>query len=281
MADKIRTYEPDNCLKRGYFSIFREIYNEILVNKWLIYQLFKRDFSSMYRESFFGVLWIVIIPLISVAGFFLLGRSNIVNIGVLPVSFPVYAVTGLAVWQLFSVGLVSGTNSLVRAGSMVVKINFSKKSLVISAYAQALFPFLVLSLLALLLLFLSGVQLTLTALLFPLLILPLILFTLGLGFLFALINGILRDVGNAISVIVTFIMLLTPILYAAPNSGALSALIKYNPLFYMLSVPRDALLTGNLQHLHGFFIATVLAIVVFIFSLVVFHITEARIAERI
>ena len=66
MTAQVRTYEPDNCLKKGYLSIFKEIIDEIIDNKWLIYQLFKRDFSSMYRESFFGVLWIIIIPLINI-----------------------------------------------------------------------------------------------------------------------------------------------------------------------------------------------------------------------
>lgn len=281
MAHKLRTYEPDNCLKKGYFFIFKEIISEVADNKWLIYQLFKRDFSSMYRESFFGVLWIIFIPLLSITGFFLLGKSNIINIGELPVSFTLYAVSGLAVWQLFSVGLVAGTNSLVRAGSMVVKINFSKKSLVISAYAQALFPFLVLFLVSLILLGANGVRLAPFVLLFPILLIPVILFTLGLGFLFALVNGILRDVGNAVSVLVTFLMLLTPLLYTAPSSGAFVLFTKYNPLFYMITVPRDMLLTGSINHIFGFCISAVLALVVFVFSIAVFHLTESRIAERI
>jgi lipopolysaccharide transport system permease protein len=281
MPNKMRTYEPDNCLKKGYFSIFEEIIDEIIDNKWLIYQLFKRDFSSMYRESFFGILWIFIIPLISAVGFFLLGNSNIVNIGPMPVSFPIYAISGLSVWQLFSVGMVASTNSLVRAGSMIVKINFSKKSLIISAYAQSLFPFLVLLIVSLVLALSNGVHLTPTALLFPLLIIPIILFTLGLGFLFALINGILRDVGNAISVVVTFIMFLTPILYTVPETGAFRAMVKYNPLYYMISIPRDVILTGKLDHMYGFFIVTAISIMVFVISLMVFHVTETRIAERI
>lgn len=281
MIAKIRIYEPDNCLKKGYLSIFKEIIDEIIDNKWLIYQLFKRDFSSMYRESFFGVLWIIIIPLISIAGFFLLGKSNVVNIGLMPVSFPIYAISGLSIWQLFSVGMIASTNSLVRAGSMVVKINVSKKSLIISAYAQSFFPFVVLLLISFILVLLSGIKLTPAILLFPFLILPIIFFTIGLGFFFALVNGIFRDVGNAISVIVTFIMLFTPILYAVPESGAFRIMVKYNPLYYMISIPREVILTGRLEHMYGFIATSIVAITVFVISLVVFHVTEARIAERI
>ncbi|MBU4305805.1 MAG: ABC transporter permease, partial [Candidatus Omnitrophica bacterium] len=60
------TYEPDNSLKKGYGNIFGEIFNEIINNRWLIYQLFRRDFLALYKQSFIGILWAFIIPLISV-----------------------------------------------------------------------------------------------------------------------------------------------------------------------------------------------------------------------
>jgi len=57
----ITTYEPDNSLKKGYLSIFKEIFNEIKKNRWLTYQLFKRDFFAIYKQSFIGVFWAVFI----------------------------------------------------------------------------------------------------------------------------------------------------------------------------------------------------------------------------
>lgn len=44
MNEIITTYEPDNSLKKGYLSIFSEIYNELKRNKWLTYQLLKKRF---------------------------------------------------------------------------------------------------------------------------------------------------------------------------------------------------------------------------------------------
>ncbi len=281
MQNHIKTYEPDNCLKQGYFSIFRQIVNEIKESKWLIYQLFKRDFSATYRQSVFGLLWVILIPVIGIAGVFLLSRSNIIDIGKTPVSFLLYSVSGLAIWQIFSVGLVSATSSLAKAGPMIVKINFSKKALVISAFSQCFVPFLVLFAVALLLCPGEGVKFSAVTLLFPFLLIPLILFTLGLGFLLALLNGLMRDIGNAVSVLVTFLMFFTPIFYAAPKAGSFYYAIKYNPLYYLIIVPRDALLTGSLEHLLAYYMAAILSVIVFVFCIAVFHITETRIAERI
>jgi len=121
MSEIITTYEPDNFLKKGYLSIFREIYDEFKKNRWLTYQLFKRDFFALYKQSFIGVLWAFIIPIISVGIFILLNRSGIFSIGDINVPYPIYAILGMAFWQLFSTGLINSSNALVKAGSISQK----------------------------------------------------------------------------------------------------------------------------------------------------------------
>ncbi len=143
MTEIITTYEPDNSLKKGYLSIVSEIFNELKKNRWLTYQLFKRDFFAVYKQSFVGILWALIIPLVSVGTFIILNRSGIFTIGDIDVPYPIYAILGMAFWQLFSTGLIASSNSLVKAGSMIVKINFSKKALVIASTGQSLISFLI------------------------------------------------------------------------------------------------------------------------------------------
>jgi len=137
------TYEPDNSLKKGYLSIFGEIWREIINNRWLTYQLFKRDFFSVYKQSFIGFFWAFIIPVISVGTFIVLNKSGVFEIGDMQVAYPIYAVLGMAFWQLFSSGMIASSNSLVAAGGMITKINFSKKSLVFASMGKSLISFLI------------------------------------------------------------------------------------------------------------------------------------------
>ena len=115
----------------------------------------------------------------------------------------------------------------------------------------------------------------------PLLVIPVILFTLGLGFILSLINGIVRDIGNALSTVITFLMFLTPVLYARPRIGILAPVTKYNPLYYFVSAPRDLVLKGTIPEWRGFVIASVASCIVFVVCLVAFHLTETRVAERV
>jgi lipopolysaccharide transport system permease protein len=281
MTETITTYEPDNSLKKGYLSIFSEIFNELKKNRWLTYQLFKRDFFALYKQSFIGVFWALIIPLVSVGTFIVLNQSGIFTIGDIDVPYPIYAILGMAFWQLFSTGLVASSNSLVSAGSMITKINFSKKSLVIASIGRSIVSFLIQFVLVAILFVFYGVAPNIAILLIPIVVIPIMVLTLGLGFILSLLNGIVRDIGNILSVLMTFFMFLTPVLYAKPTTGILATVTNYNPLYYMVSAPRELILMGTITEWKGFLIAGILSVIVFMVCLVVFHLTETRVAERI
>lgn len=281
MNKAIITYEPDNSIKKGFLHIFKEIFNELKINKWLTYQLFKRDFFALYKQSFVGILWAIIVPLISVATFIILNRAGVFSIGDIDIPYPLYAILGMSFWQLFSSGLIACTNSLVMAGPMVVKINFSKKSIVIASFGKSIISFLIQLILAVILFIIYGIMPNVAILLIPILLIPIILFTLGLGFILSLLNGIMRDIGNIISSIIVFLLFLTPILYAKPSTGLLTKITNYNPLYYLISAPREFLLTGNISEWKGYLISSIISIIIFILCLVIFHLTETRITERI
>jgi len=279
--NEITTYEPDNSIKKGYLSLWKEISRELRENKWLIYQLFKRDFFAIYKQSLIGVFWAFIVPIISVGTFIMLNHSGVFDFGEIEVPYPIYAILGMAFWQLFSTGLIITSNSLVKAGSMLVKINFSKKSLVIASTAQSFIPFIVQLVLVGVLFFVYNVTPSIKILLLPIFMIPIILFTLGFGFIFSLFNSVVRDVGNALSVFMTFLMFLTPVLYAKPKIGILIPITRFNPLYYLISMPRELILRGTMSEWKGYLLSVGIAFLVFVVGLAVFHLTETRVTERI
>lgn len=277
----LRTYRPDNLLARGWWRIFPDILIELWNNRWLTFQLFRRDFLALYKQSVFGVLWAVLIPLFSVSTFILLNRSGVFQLGETAVPYPVFAVLGVANWQLFAAGVMGATNSLVRAGPMIMKINFSRKSLVIAAFSQALVAFAAQWCLALLLCLIFGVTPSFWIVLLPVLLLPLAWTALGLGFILSILNGVMRDIGNALGVVLTFLMFLTPVLYPRPGSGLLSRVTEVNPLYYLVAVPRDLALTGRAVEWSGFWWSALAGAAFLFICLYLFHLAETRVTERV
>jgi len=277
----INTYEPDNSIKKGYIALWQEIFRELRQSRWLIYQLFKRDFFAVYKQSLVGVSWAFFVPVMSVGTFIILNHSGIFNFGEMEVPYPIYAILGMAFWQLFATGLTGTSNSLVKAGTMLIKINFSKKSLVIASAARSLVPFIVQFVLVCVLFFVYSVSPSLKILYFPFFMIPIIFFTLGFGFIFSLFNSVVRDIGNALSVLMTFLMFLTPVLYAKPKIGILIPITRFNPLYYLISMPRELILKGTMSEWEGYLLSVGVAFLVFIFGLLLFHLTETRVTERI
>jgi lipopolysaccharide transport system permease protein len=278
---KVVTYEPDNSLKKGYSRLLREIISEIVSNRWLTYQLFRRNFFAMYKQSLLGIAWVIILPILNVGVFSVLDNAGIFNIGVIKVPYPVYAIAGMAFWQIFAVGLGSSATALTSAGDMVTRINFSKKSLVFAPMGRTMVSFLIQMTLVGILLIFYKIMPEPGVLLIPLVVLPIILLTLGLGLLVAIMNAIINDIGNILPMGITFLMYLTPVLYAEPKVGILTKLTQYNPMYHFVTAGRDLILNGRISDLHGFFYSAMFSVGIFIVALVIFHLTETRIAERV
>lgn len=275
------TYEPDNSLRKGYFQLVGEIVLEFKSNRWLTYQLFRRSFFSMYKQSFIGALWIIILPIVQVGIFALLNNSGIFSFGDITVPYPIYAICGMSFWQIFATGLNSCGSSLTSAGEMITRINFSKKSLVIAPMGKTVVSFAVQLFLVGALFIFYRITPSINSLLIPIVVVPILLFTVGCGFIVAILNAIVRDTGNLLTLGITFLMYLTPVLYAKPTFGILAYATKFNPMYYLVSAGRDLMVSGRITEMHGFLWSALISVIIFCAALIVFHLTETRIAERI
>ena len=142
---------------------------------------------------------------------------------------------------------------LYKALCLLTKINFSRKSLVIASLGRSIVSFLIQLILVVILFVYYGIVPNTAIVFIPIVMIPILLLTLGLGFIFSLVNGVVRDIGNILGLLLTFLMFLTPVLYAKPRIGILAPATKYNPLYYIVSTPRDLVLTGTSSELNGFF----------------------------
>lgn len=276
----IQVYQPGQHLGWGP-AVWREMVRELAASRELTWRLLLRDFAVRYKQSVLGVFWAVIMPLVMVGVFVLLNRSGIVNLGQTGLPYPAYALLGLTIWQIFAGGLVAATNAIVQGGAMVVKINFPKETLILAALGQTAVETLVrLGLLTAVFAYYRLVP-AWTAVLFPLCLLPLILLTVGLGLLLSLLNALFRDVANLVTLLTTFLLFLTPVMYPVPQSGFFAGFTRYNPLAALVTGARDMVVTGFLTEPVRFVQASVLGIMVFLLCWRIFHLAETRIAKVI
>lgn len=278
-------YTPDGPIHEGdkkSFHIFRLMFKEAVESTGLTWRLFVRDFSVRYRQSLLGLAWAILMPLITVAVFVLMNRSGVLDIGDTGMPYPLYALIGISIWNLFSIGLTACTNALVNAGNMVLKINFPKVSLIFAAAGQGIVDFLIrIVLIGVAVVYYQIMPDPLGALMLFFAVIPLFLLMVGLGFVFALVASVIRDLVHALNIGLMGLMLLTPILYPLADETLMGKMNLLNPLYYLVCLPRNLIFgsTGNL--LVGYVFSSILAVGVFFIGWRLYYLAQQKIVERI
>ena len=280
MSAETKLYLPR---RENFFSLrpWGQMFSEVIETRELIWRLFLRDFSARYRQTLIGFLWAVLNPAAAMAAFWAMSHAGIMVAGQNGVPFLIYGLVGMTFWQLFAGGLSATTGSIIAGGSMVVKINFPKECLVIASLGQMLFETLMRVFLVAVLMvayrYVPAWQSVLT--LFALL--PLILLTTGLGFLLSLLNALYRDIASMLTVLTSFLLFLTPVLYPARESGLLAVCNRYNPVAGLIVAAKDLVFSGRLSDPHGYAVASAVSLAIFLVSWRLFHLAESRVVERV
>lgn len=263
------------------WMVVRKMVGGLVQSRGLTWRLFVRQISSRYRQSVLGYFWAVIPAIATVVTFTFLNRSEVLSIGETNIPYPAYVLLGMTVWQLFSNGITSTASSVSTAGDMIKKVRFPYVSLVLAAFGQSVLDFLIRLALLIAVLAWFRVEIAVTVLWTPLILLGLSVLTVGCGFLLALVNAVFRDIGNALGTLMTFAMFITPVVYPPPTSWP-AVLINYvNPVSPFIIAAQDLTTRGYLTHPEALGVGCAVAIVVFLAGWRTFHVVMPRVVERV
>jgi ABC-2 type transport system permease protein len=201
----LRTSEPPK-LRVG--PRVREVYarREVLLN------LVRKELKVKYTASVLGAVWSLLNPLVFLAVFSFVAKVT----GNSFPKFPIYLLSGLLAWNLFSVSLTGGARSVIDNANLVKKVSFPREVLPLSAVGVALVDFVLQSAVFLLFILVSGYGFHLPELaIYPLAFATLLVFTLALTFWLAALNVRYRDIQHLLNIALLVWFWMTPIVYSA------------------------------------------------------------------
>jgi lipopolysaccharide transport system permease protein len=281
LAIKIQTYRPNKWIETGSFSLWRQMFQDLGNSLELGYRLFVRDSSAKYRQSLLGAAWVVVFPLFTVGVFVLLNRSGILQVKESGVPYPVFALFGLTLWTLFS-GLISSIAAVVgQAGSLITKINFPRIALIHSPVLTSLVELSVRFVLLAAVMVYYGAVPHGAFLLLPLFLLPIIFMAIGAGLFLSVLGGVFRDLPNILSLFLSVMLFATPVMYPMPESGLLEELNRFNPLYYLIEVPRGISFLGRFDQWAAYALSVLLSLVILLGGWRFYHVAMNRIVEKI
>ncbi|ACB51109.1 putative polysialic acid transport protein [Crocosphaera subtropica ATCC 51142] len=272
-------YEP-NSRVRHPIQLLQEMWYDLLASRELAWQLLQRDIQSQYRQSLLGALWIFIPPLVTAVGLTFLREARVLNLGETPIPYPVFVALSMTLWQTFIQTFNNTMGAARTAKSMLMKLNVPPEAFVISKIAQTLFNFLI-QLIPIFFLFVwFRVGVTWTILIAPVAFIHLILFGAGMGLILSPFSCLYGDVNRAIGFVTRLWLFVTPVIYPQPREGFWAILVKINPVTPLLATTRDLATTGDISNVTGFWIASVVAIIMTLFGWIFYRLSLPFLVER-
>jgi lipopolysaccharide transport system permease protein len=267
--------------KKNNVIALRQMFSDLAESRFLGTQLFKRDIKGMFRQSVLGITWAIFPPFLSTALWVFLNYSGAVNISDAGVPYPIFVMCGTVLYTTFTHALNMPADAVMAGKSIMAKLNFPREALLINAFYKVLFDF-GLKFMALLLISLAlGLQVGWTLLLFPLGALIAIMLGFSFGVLLIPFKMLYGDFKRMLTIGTQILMYITPIVYPMPETGIGRVFNTYNPIYYMIDIPRSWFTNQSVETLWPLIVLALLSLLVLYLGWLLFRITMPIIVERV
>ena len=210
----------------------------------------------------------------------MLQARSAIDFGVTDVPYPVYVLIGTILWQLFTESLNAPLKTLTASKAMLVKINFPREALIVSAILVVLFDLLIKVAVLAIIFVLFGLKLTWGLLLAPVAILMIMMLGVSIGLLVTPIGMLYNDITSSLPVITQLLFFVTPVVYSPPQSFPFSLIATVNPISPLLIAARDLITKGTVENVVPFVVVSLLTLVIFFFAWILYRVALPIIIER-
>lgn len=220
--------------------------------KYLLYDLVSRDLKTKYRRSVLGLLWSVLNPLLMMLVLTAV-FSKVMRIEV-EGGFALFYLTGYIMFNFVSESTNMSLSSVFHASGLIKKVYLPKYVFplekCIFSFVNMLFSLLAFVIVFVVFIFTDGASPSFTMLLFPLPMLYLGIFCLGLSLILSAVFIFFRDIGHIWGVLMTLWMYASPIIYPISILPAyVQSLMRFNPLYHYITYFRNVMLYDTLPTL--------------------------------
>lgn len=277
----ITVYRPNRRHELGWWSTWAILAGNIIRSRDLIWQLFRRDFVAEYKKSFLGYVWRFLSPIAGILPWVVLQRANLLKPGDMDIPYPAYALMGMTMWGLFTSFYNSARGTLSSGGGLIHQVNYPHEALLFKQTASQLAVFSMNFAVSVIVLLAFQIVPNWKIIFFPLVALPLFFLGAGVGLIFSMVSIVAVDLDRVMNYALGLLIFTLPIVYSSDvQSPTLQAVIKWNPLTYMVCSARDIVIYGRLYAPNAFYICAAASLALFLVAWRLFFVSEEKIIER-
>ncbi|MFN3622680.1 MAG: ABC transporter permease [Hyphomicrobium sp.] len=278
----VTVYTP-NERRGGLIWGARQAYGDLVESRYVIARLFWRDFIAQFRQKILGYFWAILNPLFGIASFLFLFAAGVLHPGEGEIPYTLYVLVGSTIWACLPAAMTAVAGGLQAQADLIMRTRVPKLALAVSSLAGVVYSTLI-SMVTMMVIFLvAGYTPSLWFLAYPILILPMVLLGTGVGLALSVLGTIARDVVPIVTQVLAILMYLTPVIYvrATVQSPMIATVIDYNPLTYLIEIPRSLVCLGHADNVGAYLLVSLGTFVLIMVGLRVFYLLEDLVAERL
>jgi lipopolysaccharide transport system permease protein len=247
----------------------------------LLYFFVWRDMKVRYKQTFIGVVWVVLQPLLTM-GVFTIFFGRLAKLPSEGLPYPIFYFAALVPWAYFSMSLSTCTNVLVANQHVITKVYFPRLVLPFAAVCTGLLDLVIGFVVMMIITLVYGYRPGLAVLLIPLFVLLAQMTALAVGLWTCALNALYRDMAAIVPFVIQFLMLASPVAYSSTLVPA-----RWQPLYHLnpMADVIEGFRWGVTGRGHGpgamIFIAAGVVAVVLVGGLIFFQRVEGTVVDRV
>ena len=248
----------------------------------LVFFLTWRDVKVRYKQTLLGASWALLQPFMTMIVFTIvfnhLGR---IHSGTVP--YPLFSLSGLALWFYFANSINLASNSLVANSALITKVYFPRLSVAVSPLLAGLVDLLLALVLVGGTMAYYGFAPDWRVLLVPAFVVLALVTALGIGLILSSLNVRYRDVRYAVPFVMQIWLYASPVAYpsSAVGQGLRRTVYGLNPMTGVIDGFRWSLLGTGRLHLGELLVSVATALVLLGVGILYFARTERTFADLV
>ena len=246
-------------------------------------QFVKTIFKMRYKGSILGFLWVLLKPFFMFVILFVVFSSVSGQVGNLTSKqYAVYLLSGLIIFTFFNEGLTWGMGSIMERADLILKINFKRDIVVISALTMALINFginlMIVGVVGLVL----GIQFSLASVSYILLIgLVMFLGLYGISFFTSIWMVYVRDLAHITELGLQLMFYASAVFFPVEMiPEKYRFIVEHNPIAIYIQSVREALTYQNIVNLKFVIGSLIVSVLLIIVGNIYFKHSVKRVAEH-
>ncbi len=238
-------------MPRKYMKHLKALLKDIIERRRMILDLAKSDFRKRFVGSYFGIIWMFVQPLVTVAIYaFIFGPYGFKSAPPVPnTSYVIWLIPGLVPWFYYSEAMNTITGVLHEYNYLVKKVVFPVELLPIIKLASCFFVHLCFIVIMVIAYLLSGKLPMISWIQIFYYSFAASMLALGLGYLTSAVNVFFKDMQQIVGIMLQFGIWMCPIMYDetlfTSRAPWIGTVLKLNPFYYIVAGYRDSMLTGD------------------------------------